>query len=142
LWEEKFGISTYTASSVYGGLIAAAHFASLLGKDDAVRTYSAVAQRMRSSILEYLYDDDLGMFIKHIATSAFDEPVYDKTVDMSSFFGPLFFGVIDVVDERVTRSFKTIEERLRVHSQSDGYMRYEGDNYYRLHQDSIPNPWV
>jgi GH15 family glucan-1,4-alpha-glucosidase len=21
-------------------------------------------------------------------------------------------------------------------------MRYEGDNYYRLHQDSTPNPWV
>lgn len=142
LWEEKYGVSTYTASSVYGGLVAAAHFANLLGKDDSVRVYSAVAQRLQKSILEHLYDPSLDMFIKHMAITAFEEPVYDRTVDMSSFYGPLLFGVIDVDDPRVTRAFKTIEERLRVHSQSDGYMRYEGDNYYRLHQDSIPNPWV
>jgi GH15 family glucan-1,4-alpha-glucosidase len=142
LWEEKYGSSTYTASAVYGGLLAAAHFANLLGKEDAMRTYSAVAQRMKSAIMEHLFDPELSMFLKQMYLSDHDEPEYDRTIDVSSFFGPLYFGVIDVNDERVAKAFAVIEERLRVHSQSDGYMRYEGDNYYRLYENSSPNPWV
>jgi oligosaccharide amylase len=142
LWEEKYGSSTYTASAVYGGLLAAAHFANLLGKEDAMRTYSAVAQRMKSAIMEHLFDPELSMFIKQMYISDHDDPEYDRTVDISSFFGPLYFGVIDVDDERVKKAFAVVEERLRVRSQSDGYMRYEGDNYYRLYENSSPNPWV
>jgi len=142
LWEEKYGISTYTASSVYGGLIAAAHFANMLGKDEAVRTYSAVAQRMQSAILEHLYDRELGMFIKHIHASDTEDPVYDKTIDMSSFFGPLYFGVVDVDDERIEKAFSVVEEKLRVRSQSDGYVRYDRDNYYTMQDAGSPNPWV
>ncbi len=140
LWEEKYGMSTYSASSVYGALIAAAHFANMLGKDEPARTYSAVAQRMQSEILKHLYDTELGMFIKQIYASDVYDHVYDKTVDISSFFGPLYFGVIDCDDERITTAFRTVEERLRVRTESDGYIRYEGDNYYR--QQETPNPWV
>jgi GH15 family glucan-1,4-alpha-glucosidase len=142
LWEEKFGVSTYTASAVYGALNAAAHFANMLGKQEAARTYGAVAQRMQSSILEHLYDRELGMFIKQIRILDNEDPVYDKTIDISSFFGPIYFGVIDTDDERVTRAFKVIEEKLRVHSQSEGYVRYELDNYYTMQEAGSPNPWV
>lgn len=140
LWEEKYGISTYTASAVYGALVAAANFANLLGKEEPARTYSAIAQRMQSEIIKHLYDDKLGMFIKQIYASDVHEPEYDRTVDISSFFGPIYFGVIDPDDEKIKKAFKTVEEKLRVHGHSDGYMRYEGDNYYRLHES--PNPWV
>lgn len=142
LWEEKYGISTYTASCVYGGLIAAAHFANMLGKEEAVRTYSAVAQRMQRAILEHLYDSKRGMFLKHIHASDTEDPVYDHTIDLSSFFGPLYFGVIDVDDERIDKAFAVIEAQLRVHSQSDGYVRYERDNYYTMQDAGSPNPWV
>lgn len=137
LWEEKYGISTYSASAVYGALNAAAHFANMLGKQESARTYTAVAQRMQKEILKHLYDDELGMFIKQIYVSETHDPKYDKTIDISSFFGPLYFGVIEPDDERVKKAFKTIESTLRV---SDGYVRYEGDNYYRLQES--PNPWV
>lgn len=142
LWEEKFGISTYTASCVYGGLIAAAQFANMLGKDEPARTYSAVAQRMQSAIMEYLYDKKLGMFIKQIHASDTEDATYDKTIDLSSFFGPLYFGVVDVDDDRVTTAFRVIEEKLRVRSLSDGYVRYERDNYYTMQDAGSPNPWV
>jgi GH15 family glucan-1,4-alpha-glucosidase len=142
LWEEKYGISTYTASSVFGALTAAAHFAQLLGKDEASRTYEAVAQRIRTSILEHLYDDDLGMFIKHIRAHEDRDDEYDRTVDSSSFFGPIYFGVIEPTDERITRAIGVIEERLRVRANSDGYIRYERDNYYTMHDAGSPNPWV
>ncbi len=142
LWEEKYGMSTYSACAVYGALIAASNFANLLGKEEPARTYTAVAERMKRSIVEHLYDDELGMFIKQIYVSDIHDPKYDTTVDISSFFGPLYFGVIEPDDERVEKSFKTIESRLRMYGENDGYMRYEGDNYYRLGDGGTPNPWV
>lgn len=142
LWEEKYGISTYTASAVYGALTAAAHFANMLGKQESVRTYSAVAQRMQSAILEHLFDDELNMFIKQIYASDVHDPEYDKTIDISSFIGPLYFGVVDIDDDRVKRSFKVVEEKLRLRDHGDGYIRYDSDNYYRLNETGSPNPWV
>lgn len=142
LWEEKYGISTYTASSVYGGLLAASQFANLLGKQEAARSYSAVAQRMRLSILEHLYDEELGMFVKQVNLDEEGELVYDRTLDMSSFFGPLYFSVISADDERIKRSVETVDKKLRVEADSRGYVRYEGDNYYKMQDASSPNPWV
>lgn len=141
LWEEKYGISTYTASAVYGGLNAAAYFANMLGKQESARTYSAVAQRIQEAIFEHLYDEEIGMFIKKIYASEVHDPEYDKTIDISSFFGPLYFGVVDPNDERIKKAFKTVESRLRVPG-GDGYIRYEGDNYYRLNETGSSNPWV
>lgn len=142
LWEEKFGISTYTSAAVCGGLAAAAQFANLLGKSESARTYRSVSQKMQSSILEHLYDPSLGMFIKQIRLLEGGELQYDRTVDMSSFYGPLYFGIIDVGDSRVKQSFKTIEKTLRVEGASAGYVRYENDNYYRMQEAESPNPWV
>jgi oligosaccharide amylase len=141
LWEEKYGISTYTSSCVYGGLIAAAHFANMLGKEEPARRYSAIAQRMQSSITEHLWNRELGMFIKQIHASDTEDAIYDHTVDLSSFFGPLYFGVIDPDDERVEEAFKTIEKTLQV-GNTDAYVRYERDNYYTMQEAGSPNPWV
>ena len=142
LWEENYGISTYTASAVYGALGAAAQFADLLGKQEAVRTYSAMAQRMRLSILEHLYNDELGMFVKNARVDDEGDLIFDRTLDMSSFFGPLYFGVIGPDDERVKKAYETVEEHLRVKAHSEGYVRYAGDNYYKMQDADSPNPWV
>ncbi len=114
----------------------------MLGKDAPARIYSAVAQRMQGAIMEHLFDKDLGMFIKQIHASDTEDPIYDKTVDISSFFGPIYFGVIDADDERIAQAFATVEEKLRVRSQSEGYVRYEYDNYYTMQEAGSPNPWV
>ncbi len=142
LWEEKFGISTYTASTVYAALLAAAQFAQLLGKEESVRIYSAVAQRMREAILEHLFDEHAGYFIKRIRAYDQIEDQRDMTLDMSSFFGPLYFGVIEPTDPRIERMFSEVEARLKVAGASEGYVRYEGDNYYTMHDAGTPNPWV
>ena len=142
LWEEKYGISTYTASAVYGALQAAAQFANLLGKRDAATQASTVADRIKQSILEHLYDEELGMFVKLAREPEVGETEFDRTVDMSSFFGPVYFGVLSADDERMHQCFTTVEEKLRVHSASQGYVRYEADNYYRIQDADSPNPWV
>lgn len=142
LWEEKYGISTYTASAVCAALLATVQAAQLLGKEEPARTYSAVAQRMRGAIMTELYDGKLGMFVKNVNIDDDGELQYDRTVDMSSFFGPLYFGVIDVDDERIKKAYQTIEGKLRVKGESAGYVRYEGDNYYTMQDAGSPNPWV
>ncbi|MFW6210140.1 MAG: glycoside hydrolase family 15 protein [Patescibacteria group bacterium] len=142
LWEEKYGSSTYTAASVYGGLMAAAKFATVLGKDEPARRYQAVAQRVQSAIVEYLYRDDQGYFIKHVRHSQDDELIFDETLDMSSFYGPIRFGVFAPEDERLARMARVVTERLRVGGASDGYVRYEHDKYYQQRDAGSPNPWV
>ncbi len=142
LWEEKFGTSTYTASAVYAALAAATQCALLLGKEERARTYSVVAERMKAGILATLYDEELSMFVKLVKIEDGDIVYTDRTIDMSSFFGPLYFGVIDVDDERVKRAFATIERTLLVSGASKGYVRYEHDNYYQLQEAGSPNPWV
>lgn len=142
LWEEKYGIHTYTAAATYGALQAAASFANLLGKQDAARQSAAVAQRIKQSIMEHLYDDELGMFVKLAHEPERGDTEFDRTLDMSSFFGPVYFGVIEPDDERMIRAYETVERELRVQSESQGYVRYEGDSYYRMLDADSPNPWV
>lgn len=142
LWEEKYGTSTYTAASVYGGLIAAAKFATILGKEDSSRTYQAIAQRMQEAIGKVLFDEDQGIFVKHVLHNADGELEYDKTLDTSSLYGLILFRVFDVDDEKVKRMVKAVEDRLQVRGNSKGFVRYEGDAYYRMHDAESPNPWV
>lgn len=142
LWEEKYGISTYTASSVYGALIAASNFANMLGKDEPARRYSAVAQKMKSGILEHLYDEKTGMFIKQLTIDENGNATRDMTVDVSSFFGPVYFGVIDIEGTHARKALQAVEDKLRVDTKATGYIRYEGDTYYTLQETGTPNPWV
>lgn len=142
LWEEKYGTSTYTAASVYGGLMAAAKFADLLGKEEASRTYQAVAQRLRTAISTVLYDEEQGIFVKHVLHTDDGELEYDRVVDSSSLYGLLLFRVFDYDDEKIVRMVKAVEERLQVHGNSKGFVRYEGDAYYQQQDAGSPNPWV
>jgi oligosaccharide amylase len=142
LWEEKYGTSTYTAASVCAALSAAAFFAVTLGKDADARSFEAAASRMRKSISEHLYDATLGYFVKQIIIDDEDEVQVDATLDVSSLHGLLFFDILDITDEKITNTIKAIEERLYVHNNSKGYVRYDGDNYYRLQDAGSPNPWV
>lgn len=140
LWEEKYGTSTYTASATYAGLVAATKFAHLLGKEANARTYEAVAERMRKAIIDVLYRPDIKMFAKHVIHTKDGELEFDDTIDTSSFYGVVAFGVCDVHDPLIKKAAETVYARLQVQGESAGFVRYENDNYYR--QAASPNPWV
>lgn len=140
LWEEKYGTSTYTAAAVFGALQACADFAALLGKREDARKYRARSERVREGILGYLYDPDMGMFVKHVRHKG-ETLEYDRTIDISSFHGILFFGILEADDKRVVRSKQVVEERLAVQTECGGYMRYEGDQYYKTNETAPPNAW-
>lgn len=142
LWEEKFGIHTFTSASVYGALVCAAKFAKLLGKEKSEHIYTTAAFEIRQSILNYLYDEKDGIFVKMINVNEDGTIFYDRTLDMSSLYGIFAFGVLDVDDARLTRMVKQVEERILVKTAIGGIARYEGDIYFRDTAGVPGNPWI
>lgn len=142
LWEEKYGTSTYTSASVYGGLMAAAKFATTLGKDQDARTYQAIAQRIQTAIGTVLFDAERGVFVKHVLVGESGDITYDRTLDASSVLGLIRFRVFDIDDDRVVQALTKTEQLLQVQGPSRGLVRYEGDEYYRMRDAESPNPWV
>ena len=142
LWEEKFGIHTFTAASVYQALTVAAKFAKLLGKEKSEHIYTTAAFEIRQSILNYLYDEEQGIFVKMINVSDDSGITYDRTLDMSSVYGIFAFSVLDIEDPRLARAIKQVEERLLVKTVVGGIARYEGDIYFRDTTGVPGNPWI
>jgi GH15 family glucan-1,4-alpha-glucosidase len=139
LWEEKFGTSTFTASTVYAGLTAAASFADLLGKHSYGHYFTTIAERMKKSIADNLYVEEIDSFCKLIQLKESGN-IYDNTIDISSVYGVFAFGVLDPEDERVKKSIKTIEELLVNKNGIGGVPRYVNDKYF-TEVEGKPNPW-
>jgi len=145
LWEERFGISTFTASTVYGALNAAANFAELLGKNRSAATYRETASQIKESIFKYLYDEKEGVFYKMITTEGVattKTQEIDKTFDMSSPYGIFAFGVLSPEDERLKQAMEKVSDRLSCKTLIGGIARYEGDQFYRVGENIPGNPWI
>jgi glucoamylase len=138
LWEEKWGISAYTCSSVYGGLLAASYFASLLGKEDDKVRYSQEAEKIRNLILEYFLDQETGSIAK-LLTVEEGKITYDRTPDASSFFGLFTFGILPPDDPRMMRAHEAMRHNLVANG--TGIVRYSGDTYFASADNALGNPW-
>ncbi len=140
LWEEKFGISTFTSCCVYAGLIAAGNFAALLGKTKTALEYDLTAEKMKSAILNHLFNTEDGGFYR-IINFKDRETIKDKTLDMASIFALFHFNVLPIDDSRISESIKLVEDKILCKTAVSGVSRYEGDNYYRVSQETPGNPW-
>lgn len=140
LWEEKYGTSTYTVAAVYGALNAAAEISALLGKRENAQKYRNRAFLLKQALITHLYSVEQKMFVKLVRHEG-DRLAYDTTIDMSSFHGIIRFGVLDPFDKRVQNAYAVVKERLQVPGEFGGYMRYEGDGYYRTSVSAPPNAW-
>ncbi|MEN9413379.1 MAG: hypothetical protein RLZZ342_466 [Candidatus Parcubacteria bacterium] len=140
LWEEKWGTHTYTAASVYAALAAAADMAQILGKRDDEERYRAASAEVQKGIMEYLWDQERGVFIKHIDKK--DTLLRDTTIDASSVYGVFLFGVLPLNDPRLSRAWENTVRSLSYGITIGGLARYERDNYYRQDEQSAGNPWV
>jgi len=141
LWEERYGIHTYTAASVYGALMSASRFAAILGKAKSETRFAEAAQEIKTGILTHLWDEERGYF--HRSTSLVEGTlVPDRTLDASSAYGIFSFGVLPHSDTRLSRAFEATERELSLSSTIGGIARYQGDHYYRVGADTPGNPWV
>jgi oligosaccharide amylase len=144
LWEERMGICTFTVSAVFGGLVAAAKMATVLGNSQEARRYKAASEEIETAALSYLYSEEKGRFLRMINVSSTGDIEEDDTVE-SSVAGVFFFGMLPADDPRVMSTMETVHKRLWVRSEIGGLARYEDDHYHQVSQDiaSVPgNPWV
>jgi glucoamylase len=144
LWEEKWGIHTFTVSAVYAGLRAAEKFANLFRDARRIKIYHRAAEEMKAAMEKHLYSEDHGRFLKSIfprTDGSFDS---DLTID-ASMFAPFYFGVFEPGDEKVVNTMNAIKQRLWLKTEVGGIARYEGDTYHKVsdHTQDIPgNPWL
>jgi GH15 family glucan-1,4-alpha-glucosidase len=143
LWEERYGIWTYTTASVYGGLMAAAYFTDLFGDYEKSIEYEKTAQRIKQAMLTHLWDEDLGRFARGLMFKD-GNWVKDMTLE-SSLFAIYEFGVLPADDQRVRATMEAIKEGLSVNKEVGGLARYTNDYYFQQSQDIalVPgNPWI
>jgi len=141
LWEQDWGIHTFTASATYAALISASKFAKLLGKETSEKKYKEAAYEIQKGILKYLYDEKEQIFYKFI-NSEKNPPEVNKTIDISSIYGIYKFQVLPCDDIRVKKTMQKTIERLWVKTPIGGIARYEGDSYHHRSLETPGNPWV
>jgi GH15 family glucan-1,4-alpha-glucosidase len=137
LWEEQYGVSAFTASTVYGGLVAAHNFAKTLGKEDDAGKFYSEAEILRKAIMSQLWSEEGKYFFKLNG----DKLEKDFNLDASSFYGPFRFGVLSADDPRMREAFKVLSGKLNKGVNIGGFARYEGDKYSHVEGDSAGNPW-
>ncbi|SFE35133.1 Glucoamylase (glucan-1,4-alpha-glucosidase), GH15 family [Paenibacillus algorifonticola] len=143
LWEERYGIWTYTVASVYGGLMAAAFFTELFGDYERSDHYRNTAQTIKRGMLTQLWDEESGRFARGLIQKD-NGWVKDMTLE-SSIFGIWEFGVLAVDDDKVIRTMNAIRDGLRIQTDVGGHARYTNDYYFQQTGDidKIPgNPWI
>jgi glucoamylase len=141
LWEEKRGISTFTASAVSAALLSAAELSQAVGERENEVKYRAAAEEIRTAIFKHLWDEKTGTFVKLINRTR-DGIVYDRTIDSSSAYGIFLFGILSPEDPRLVRAWEATAHALSRGIPAGGLARYENDQYYRADRDSAGNPWI
>jgi GH15 family glucan-1,4-alpha-glucosidase len=143
LWEEKWGIHTFTVSAVYAGIKAAEGFASFFKDTRRIKIYKKAAEEVKAAMDKYLYRDIHGRFLKTIVPRKDGSFDLDLTID-ASIYAPFYFGVFNPDDEKVVNTMNAIKERLWVKTEVGGIARYEGDRYHQVTENmkEVPgNPW-
>lgn len=135
-WEEKVGTFTWTTSTVYAALIAAAGFSKIFFDRDRQEILSRAAEDIKGAMLTHLYDKDKRRFAKAI----YEDGSRDMTVD-SSISASFLFRVFGAADETVVGTMNTIAKMLWVKTDIGGMARYENDGYFRASKEVPGNPW-
>lgn len=147
LWERERGISAYTCSAVYAGLMAAAFLSHILGHFNHHRRYEKAAFEVREAILKYLYDDNKKRFLKRIEINESTGEIKKDYIIDASMHGLWIFGVLPPEDDKIFDTNQAIFKALSVPTAVGGLTRYEYDDYHQVNGSyenmRIPgNPWI
>jgi GH15 family glucan-1,4-alpha-glucosidase len=145
LWEQDWGVFSYTCATVYAGLEACAKLSEVIGHFNHHNRYEKAAARMRNAILKYLFDEETGRFLKRIEVDKnTGEIKKDYSID-ASMHALWMMGVLPPDDPRIQKTNEAIYQHLKVNTPVGGLARLENDNYMRVGGDytGIPgNPWI
>ena len=139
LWEEKFLTTTYTTAVVYQALLVATEFAELFEYPDDALAWKTAAEAIFNGS-DVFFDSDTGSFRKGYLLNQQGSLEFDNTLDISSFYGAMMFG-LHKNSETIHDSVKRIEETMLDTSPSGGAPRYEHDRYFVSSPSYLGNPW-
>ncbi|MCW3491563.1 glycoside hydrolase family 15 protein [Dethiobacter alkaliphilus] len=144
LWEERRGVFTYTAATVYAAFQAASRFADILGEEEKCHTYAEAARKLHKAIMTHLFDKDLGRFIRGYLVKPDGTLQKDTTLE-SSLWALFAFDVLEPDDNRLINTMEAIEKGLWVKTEVGGIARYTDDYYFQKSREieKVPgNPWI
>jgi GH15 family glucan-1,4-alpha-glucosidase len=142
LWEERWGVHTWTVSSVIAGLLAAARFANAYGETHLYSRYTRIAERMREALVQHLWSPADGRFARCLLATP-EGLRLDATVD-ASLCGLVLFGALEPSDPKARDTLRAVRDHLTVQTRVGGIARYTGDTWHRAVPDTprVPgNPW-
>ena len=140
LWEERRGILSFTVGAVFGGLIAASLFCTVLGEEEIAEKYRKVAAEIRDAASLHLWRPELNRFCRMLYRNRHGAVEVDGTCD-ASLWGLFAFGLYTIDHPKIISTFTTLQERLWVKTKIGGMARYENDSYMRIHPAVTGNPW-
>ena len=136
LWEEKYGIFTWTAGTVYAGLMSAAKFARVFYHRDRHEALCRASRHLQKAMHRHLYDPDRRRFVKAI----YQDGSRDTTVD-SSTSAVFLYGGFEPSEKIVENNMSSIFDKLWIGTGIGGLARYENDEYQRVSASVTGNPW-
>lgn len=142
LWEERWGVHTFTVSAVIAGLKAAALFAQTFNDEERVVTYQKAATEIQEALGRYLYHPQLKRFARsgYRTTGGY---TLDEVADIS-LAGLFSLDVFDAKDPRVAQTMEALRKELWNQTPVGGCARYHNDLYQLVTPPSpeiIGNPW-
>jgi GH15 family glucan-1,4-alpha-glucosidase len=142
LWEERFGVHTYTVASVIAGLRAAGNFARLFLDTSLAEKYDNTAEEIKGGLTKHLYHNGL----KRYARSGYRKGKgyeLDEVIDVS-LSALVVLEVLPPKDPRMVETMEAIHQQLWLNTPVEGCARYQNDVYHRPDDSpaDIPgNPW-
>jgi len=141
LWEERWGVHTYTVAAVFGALTAAANFARAFGEHALAAKYLKAAGDLQQAAQDVLYSDAQRRFARTFDPGT---KTLDLTID-ASLEGVVAFEFFPVDHPMVTSTMEQVAQRLTVRTAVGGIARYAHDPFRRVTDDferAPGNPWI
>ena len=143
LWEERWGVHTFTVAAVIVGLRAASRLSTEFGETERAGRYLAAAERMLEGARAVLWNEEEQRFAR-MATPGPSGYTLDMTAD-ASIFGLVLLGALPADDPQAVSTLQQVENRLWVKTDVGGMARYENDYYHQVEKKDtarVPgNPW-
>ncbi|MCY0885725.1 MAG: glycoside hydrolase family 15 protein [Firmicutes bacterium] len=142
LWEERHGIHAFTVAAVYGGLLAATHFAKAFGEERIAERFAAAARGVQEGFRRYFLDPHGKRWYRSLLADEHGNWTPDPTWDASLLVLPRL-GLVGPKDPVMVNTAQGVREHLWVPGPTGGLARYEHDPYQRVGSDpGVPgNPW-
>ena len=143
IWEERYGVFTFTCAAVCAAMNAAADLANLFNDQERRTLCLAVAAEIRDAMVKHLWIEDEGRFARGLVLRD-GKLEMDRTIDASAF-ATFFLDIFPAESAMVEGTMRAVREKLWVQTEIGGVARYENDAYQRVADPPAPvpgNPWI